>query len=187
MSSDVQISNMALTIIGADRIASLTDENSDEAKHVNAIFSMVRDEVLRAHTWNFAIKRVGLSQDTETPAYEHSYRYLLPTDCLRVIATESPTDHQVEGDYLVTDADYCNIKYIAQITDTSKFDSLFSSALAARLAAELAYNMAANATLAQNLILIYEDRINKARGADSQEGTPQELTTSLWEDSREIQ
>jgi len=54
--SSVGIANVALSKIGAQRIVAF-NENTENARLLNAIYGTIRDEVLRAHPWNFAIKR----------------------------------------------------------------------------------------------------------------------------------
>lgn len=63
-SNDYDIVNLALVRIGAKRITSLTD-GSRNANEANAIYALVRDEVLRAHEWNFAIRTADLSEYEE--------------------------------------------------------------------------------------------------------------------------
>ena len=57
MASEVDICNRALSKLGAARITSLT-EDSVNARACNAMYESVRDAELRAHPWNFAMKRV---------------------------------------------------------------------------------------------------------------------------------
>ncbi len=54
--SDTGIANVALSRLGAERIASIS-EDTENARLINAVYGTLRDEVLRAHPWNFAIKR----------------------------------------------------------------------------------------------------------------------------------
>lgn len=54
--TSVGIANVALSRLGATRILAI-DEDTENARLVNAIYGTIRDEVLRAHPWNFAIKR----------------------------------------------------------------------------------------------------------------------------------
>jgi len=56
--SSVGIANIALSKIGAQRIVSFS-ENTENARLLNAIYGTIRDEVLRAHPWNFAITRTA--------------------------------------------------------------------------------------------------------------------------------
>jgi len=54
--SPVGIANIALSKVGATRIVSFT-ENTENARLLNSIYGTIRDEVLRAHPWNFAVTR----------------------------------------------------------------------------------------------------------------------------------
>lgn len=52
---DYDIVNLALVRLGANRITSLTD-GSRNANEANAIYALVRDEILREHDWGFATR-----------------------------------------------------------------------------------------------------------------------------------
>lgn len=56
LTADYQIVNLALTRLGDLRIAALSDATA-AAQAANAVYAALRDEVLRAHPWNFAIQR----------------------------------------------------------------------------------------------------------------------------------
>lgn len=185
MASNVEISNVALTLIGANRITSLT-QDSETAREVNAIYSIVRDEVLRAHTWNFATTRRTLAQLSTTPNYDYDYEYQLPAECLRVIHMRYQESYsfRVEGRKILSNNSTCQITYTKREEDPAQWDAMFIGAFAARLAAELSFNNAANATFHTKMMELYQRKLNIAKGADSQEGTPQSLVTNVWEDSR---
>ena len=85
--SNVEICNIALTALGANNIMDLT-ENTEEARKCNVLFENLRDEMLEAHLWNFAIKRTGdLALSSTSPLWEFNNKFQLPTDCLRVLKT----------------------------------------------------------------------------------------------------
>ena len=75
MSSVVDICNEAMDLLGAATITSL-DENSKEAKLCNRRFTTVRDQVLRSHPWNSAIRRATLAKDSATPASDLPISFL---------------------------------------------------------------------------------------------------------------
>lgn len=60
MASDVEICNRALQLLGAGRITSLA-EDSPAAKEMARAYDPVRLRELRAHPWNFSIKREQLA------------------------------------------------------------------------------------------------------------------------------
>jgi hypothetical protein len=56
--SQTRVANHALQKLGAQLISSM-NEDTREARTVNACYSILRDRELRAHSWNFSIKRLG--------------------------------------------------------------------------------------------------------------------------------
>jgi len=84
MSSDVEISNMALNHIGVDKsIASLT-ENSKEARLCLRWFEKTKKLVLRDRKWPFATQFAALSLVEEDPTIEYAFSYRYPSDCLEM-------------------------------------------------------------------------------------------------------
>lgn len=94
MTSELDIYNLALTRIGHEPVSSLT-EASKGADRCRLHYPAMRDAVLRAHPWNFAIRRAALAQLSFTPAFEFTYAFALPTDpyCLKVLRTS----YEAEG------------------------------------------------------------------------------------------
>ena len=172
MSSEVDICNTALNMIGASNIISLT-EDSKSARLCNQRYEPTRDAVFRAHPWNCLIKRVELSADTVAPAFEWSYAYTLPSDCLRVLQEQYlDSIFKVEGRKVVTNDSTFNLVYIARITDPNEYDRLLEDALAQRLAAEMAYPLVASSALSTNMFQMYEMKLKEARFVDATEGMP---------------
>ena len=78
VTSELEIYNLALSRIGQDTLSSV-DESSKAGRLCRLHYALLRDAVLRAHPWNFAMRRVELAQVTFTPAFEYDYAYALPT------------------------------------------------------------------------------------------------------------
>lgn len=137
--SDVAICNLALQKLGASRISSLSDA-SENARECNAAYETIRDRELRANRWKFAIKRTTLAPSSTTPDFTYTYAFVLPPDCLRVLfPARLGLDWKIEnhvGDpaILTNDGNTLEVRYVARITDPTKFDALFVEALAAKLA-----------------------------------------------------
>lgn len=172
MASKVSISNLALTILGADRITALED-NNENARRLTAIYDACVEDVLRAHPWNFAVKRQQLAELTTSPAFGYENEFQLPSDCLRLLevndGTNFITDFVIEGRKILTDDDTVYIKFIQRITDANTFTSQFIMVLSARLASELAYAITNNKANAELIMGLYEDRLRKAKEIDAQE------------------
>lgn len=186
MSSDVQICNVALAMIGEPAILSLT-EDSKPGRACNLIYNDIREAVLRDHHWNFAMERVELAQMTSTPSWGYSYQYQLPSDCLKVVRMDpegNDIKFRIEGRKLLTDESSVYILYVKDVTDPTQFDPLFREALSNRLAAELAVSITGNLELSDYQRNLYTMKLNAARSVDAQEGTPEGLEADLWLNSR---
>lgn len=175
MASEVGICNSALVKLGARTIMAL-DDTSKESRLCKARYTDVRDEVLRAHPWNFAVKRASLAQLSTTPAFGFSKGYQLPNDCLRVLRlSNDESEYQIEGRHLLSNAGSVKLVYIAQVSDPNLYDALFINALSFRLAAELAYPLANNRELTKTMQEMYQDALRQARSVDATEGTANAL------------
>jgi hypothetical protein len=70
--SRVSICSNALLLLGGKTINAL-DEDNDRARLASNLFEPVRNYVLRRHPWNCAVKRVTLSPDVDTPAFDWAF------------------------------------------------------------------------------------------------------------------
>lgn len=151
MASDIQVANRALTKLGAARIISLADDNK-QARAIASCFEDLRDDELRAHRWQFAMKRTELAALADTPPFGYNYQYALPTDFLRIDMVDNRYPAAVMDNYI--DAEYLEwtlegnviltdigaplkLRYIARVTDSSAWDSNFREAFASRIAMEI--------------------------------------------------
>jgi len=185
MASVVGIVNSALIKLGADTISALT-EDSPEARAANARYESLRDEVLRAHPWNFALVRAELARLLDAPLFGAAHHYQLPADCLRVMATEGAEPFEIEGNRLLTDAESARILYVRRVADPNLFDAMFRETLALRIAADLAYKLVSSTTLAQSMMQLYREHLALTRSADAQEGDGhRRIAAELWLDSRQ--
>ena len=62
----LQVSNLALSLIGAKNITTFGETTTEEGKRISAVYDYTRDEVLEEHPWKFAQKRVVLVDMTRT-------------------------------------------------------------------------------------------------------------------------
>lgn len=179
MSSIVDICNSALNQIGASNIIALT-EDSKAARICNQRYEYVRDAVFRAHPWNCLVNRVTLAPDSDAPAFEFDNAFTLPTDpyCLRILNLRyDDIVHRVEGRKILCDEDTIELLYVGRVTDPAQYDSLLLETLSASLAADIAYPLIGSTTLAQQMRIIYEDKLKEARFVDATEGTPASINS----------
>lgn len=144
--SDVDICNRALFMLGEDEILSLTDfGDSDRAKVCSALYPMVRAECLAKYPWRWATRKQQLTRETLAPVNEWRYHYVLPADSVRLVAIYSSgmvgarpiQDYERMGPRIMTNeealwADYVFARH--ESTWPPVFESYVSACLASRLA-----------------------------------------------------
>lgn len=185
MASDVAICNQALGLLGTDPIIALTD-NVKAASLCKLLYYDVRDAVLEAHDWTFAVVRAKLPASTTAPTFGFGVAYPLPANVLRVqeVNERKGGPWQVEGGSIVTNDSTCRVKYISQITDPNKFSALFVQALAARMAAELAIPLTQSRALHEQHYKIYSAKIMEAAGRDGMQGTSRRIRSQWLQKAR---
>lgn len=182
-SSQVDICNGALGLLGADAITALVDP-STEAILCNRFYDQVLDATLSAYPWNFATKRAELgaalaSTDPNYPSWGFTYGYALPSGndnyCLRVLETKDGISYRVEGRYLYADESRVFIRYIRRVTDAAVFTPLFKETLAAALAIRLAMPITKSKAMMDSMAALYAAFLNDAWDTDTQEGTADDI------------
>jgi hypothetical protein len=177
--SPVDICNVALAMLGAGRITSLTDPTK-AAVLANSIYETVRDETLQDSEWNFAQVRASLAQLSDVPVFGFNFQYALPVSPFALRINEVDPDdavYTIESNadgtlrVLLTDEPVINVRYTAQITDPSLYSKTFILALATHIAADLALPLTGLPAVVADMEKKYEARISRAMTADSQEGS----------------
>lgn len=178
--SEVSICNSAIAKIGGQRLVSLDDAN-ERARLFKEQYPKIRDELLVSHPWSFATKRAAPAGVVLPPNSLYEYKFQLPLDCLRVIDVAGKTSvWSTEDGFLLADHPDPVIKYIAQVTDVSKFPPAFSEVLAAKLAADTCYSLVQSVTLRQQLIAEYEKALRLARSYNAQEASSERVYADDW-------
>lgn len=181
MPSVIDICNSALDKVGQTPIMSLTDGNK-AAKLCNRNWPLVRDKVLRACGWNFAIKRAVLAPSVTAPAWGFGASFPLPTDLLRLVDVLDHTtdEYQVEGRSILANGSALYIRYVARVEDPNVYDSMFCESAALALAVELCEPMTQSTSKLQALVSLYDDSIAVAKSADAQENPPARFEEDSW-------
>lgn len=84
MASQLEIANWALMLLGETRLSGLSD-NTDNAEAINAGWGIVRDTLLTASAWHFAIERASLAADADEPEWGFEYQYTVASNVVRVL------------------------------------------------------------------------------------------------------
>ena len=168
MATDVEICNMALTRCGASPITALDDAN-DKARLCLEYYEPTVLAMLRRHPWNFAVKRVELAEDSETPLDEWEHQFALPADpyCISVLQiNDGRDDFVIEGRLLLTDLETVNLRYVARVNE-SLFDPIFVECLVLQLASKFAYRLQVSETLRGAILQELQMTMADARFSDA--------------------
>jgi len=168
MESDVEVVNHALIFLGQPPIQTIGDPTPPSSATAGVLFTPALEETLRAHPWNFAIKRVALAPLATAPAYGYSYQYARPADWLRTLEC-SADDYRHEGDKILCNDSSLQLRYVFREVSIDKWDALACAALARNLATKLAYPLTKSTTQQQAQWEMYAAVLQQARSVDAQE------------------
>ncbi len=174
MPSAVEICSNALLLLGAGAITAF-DDGTDRAALAGNLWDTVRDDMLRSHPWNCAVKRTTLAADADAPAYDYSYKYLLPSDWMRTISVGeygAEPDHRTEGRYILCDDAPLYLRYIYRNTDPTTYDASLVGCLTLAMAARMAYPITSSASLQQAFMQELQQALRQARAIDGQDDPP---------------
>ena len=175
MASEIDICSAALLSLGAQTISSF-DESTDRARLCANMWPLVRDEVLRGHPWNCAIKRDVLAALAADPAYDYAYQYQLPADWLRTLSVGEygrEPDFKIEGRRILSDETPLKIRYVFRNEDAQTYDSLLTNVMVAAMAARIAYATTQSASLEQVKQQELQMILKRARAVDGMEEPPE--------------
>lgn len=155
MPSIVSICNVALSHLGKDDIASLTEKGA-EARACNRFWKPALDALLAAHPWRFAKSSVSMAEVSNTKPGDWAHAYKRPAGCLSVrhVRHESVSGgpslasieegmpfgypYEIEGDVIFCDLSPAVLVYTVSISDPERFPPLFVEALSWHLAWRMA-------------------------------------------------
>lgn len=152
--SKVSIVNKALTMLGANRITSLSDDTR-EAKAANAVYDQSLRSILSETCWSFAAKRALLNRLEEVPAVGGGYYFQRPSDCIEIFDTTANT-WRPEGEKIWSLDPTLGVIYTYLNDDDTFYSPKFVDALACLLAANMCYDITNSASRTQELVSLYE-------------------------------
>lgn len=194
--SKVEVCQLAVDLLGGDDISSIDQPLTDQEKICARWYDSVREALLRAYAWNFAVKFIILTVDPAvTPAYRYSSAFSLPNDWLRILqvgdqeATGIETNFDISGRFIFTGVTGASptelkLKYIRDEQIIRNFDALFIELLSHRLAKRISYKF----TLKNSVVKRIDDELKllelQAAAVDGQERPPRRIQRSRWVQSR---
>jgi len=189
MSSVTEIVNIALRKIGQTNITSI-DDGTATANVANDLYTEARDELLRIHPWNFAIKRVKLAQSSNTPIFEFDYAYPLPSDWIRTVSV-----HDNDGGYgslkhrmeflvnqrvIVCNSDQVYLRYVHRVTDPNFMTPDFRSTLESLLSRNMSIAISNSDNMYEIFDKEYKRSLARARSTDGMGSSPEQRPRGSW-------
>lgn len=165
----VTICNMALMAAGIPAVTSFEDNNNN-AKLCKSFYPVLRDRVLRDHTWSFAAASCHLQQTAEeSPDPQFPVVTVLPGDLIRIVELQSGNPYKNFGGRLLVQQKGELLIYVRRVEDPNLFDEAFVEALQNLLSAELCLSASRDIQMAQYFKNEYAQKLAIARSIDSQE------------------
>jgi len=198
--SEAQICNLALAHCKQTKttISNLDTDDGHTAVQCRIHYDVARQFVLTDHNWNFATRRIILTDISSDPMSPSTwgYRYDYPSNCLkiqeieRLLKTNTPTPYVIEqedsGDGLsiLTDQETARAIFTVDVTTTALFSPGFTTALGWYLASELAPALTGSEAIQEAAITVYRNAVAAAQAVDSGEGEADPALDSPWERAR---
>jgi hypothetical protein len=187
----IQICNRALRLLNHSSITSLED-GTTEAEACKFLYANVKAELLSSYPWKATIKSVVLSpihlnsEQHNNLKLSFQYKFILPTDCLRIISLNGSNNYMKDGLYLYAYTNVANLNYISNIKE-EEFNISFSYLLSLKLALEMSYNLTGGVALIKHFNDLFNEEYKKLIHTDSLNGTSatiDEYTEPSWITSR---
>lgn len=127
----------------------------------------------------------------KAPTFGFRCQFALPADFIRVAKVLDDTDcelgqseFKVESGYILTNLSTLWLKYVWEITDTTKFDKLFDELLALYLASKIVYKITGSETSRDMVNQLLKRALRQARFTDSIEDPSESLDVDEWNRAR---
>ena len=185
-STDIEVAQKAMVLVGLEPLASFTDQ-TDEALVANTIFEDVVEDCLAQHNWNFATGQKTLSRLTAAPVDRWDAAYALPTSpavvqVQTVTIDDQPQQYDIYERYIYINAEVSEdvvLNYIYR-PETQYWPPAFTMWVIFRLASVFALSVTRKADVAKSYVDLAEAQFRRAKSRDSQQVTTQGLRPSRF-------
>ena len=190
ITSKTDICNLASDLLSGSTLADIdAPTTADEALYARW-YDHCRQKVLREHPWNFAAKRAILAASATVPLFGAEAQFPFPADYMRFLTIETedgiqyrPESYQIEQGAILlftgsTDSTQARIRYVHDIEDVTKFDSMFIEYLAITIALALAFKITESNTSVQRVAQLQKQQAAMAKAINGQERPPTRIVRS---------
>ncbi len=138
-----EIVNQALDYLGIDPIKDIASPTTQLENILATHYAQVRKEQLRTHIWKFSKTRAQIAR-AGTPLFDYPDYYTLPAGCIRLLSiggddreVDQELDYDINDRNILVDnggASTLDIRYVADVTNVTKWDVGFTKIVALHLA-----------------------------------------------------
>lgn len=185
--SQTSIINKALSLLGANRITSTSDD-SLEAQCASNIYNDSLRSILTECNWHFAQKKVMLPKVDKEPAWvKNGMRnyFQLPSDLVLINEIAEPNAiWEIEGDMVLANSSVFGLEYTAFVADSSKYPAYFEDAFVVKLAADMCYEITNSNEKTMSLLELYKgEYLPLAKAKNARECSAPQVNDNYWVDS----
>lgn len=186
--NQVAIYNMAIGMVGGNRITSLADDESGsvECAILNEVWTTAVDDAIAGRDWSFArtVAKLAVVPDPLVGLGQNRACFQLPIDAATLRQVDDNLDFssnptyvwEIQGRVIVVDSSVGATlwgRYTKITRDVSLFDGPFVTCLVARLAAELALPITNSKVTFELLWNLYAKRLQNSTTTNSMQGIRQ--------------
>jgi len=205
MASEIDICNLALGHLGDEANVQSIDppDGTAQAQHCARFYAIARDATLEMHNWGFASRREDLAQLATPTTNAWKYQYQKPVDAVKMICVlpkdiaylegQGDDDNKypfvIEEDRILTNVPDAKARYVARITDPTRFSPLFVVTFSYKLAGFLAGPIikgTAGMSVAKQMANEAKEQLAHASAADANTGIYKADHVPSWASARGI-
>lgn len=192
VTSKTDICNLSQDLLDGETLLDIDNPTTATESLLTRWYDQCRKQCLREHPWKFAAKRLILAQSSTDPVFGYTAAFPLPNDFIRLLTIENddgvqilPQHYQIESQggqkviLMSTDASSVRVRYVYDIEDVTKFDSLFTSYLAHTIAINTAFKITGSNTGVERVKALKDERGAIARSVSGQERPPTRVERSF--------
>lgn len=186
MTSSVSICSNALVMLGGAPFSSF-DEPKPHVRVAANLYPSVRDDVLRAHSWNCAISRVLLAPLANAPAFDFTQQFQLPGDWLRTLQVGNAGDtipYRMEGQKILASVTALPLVYVFRNEVEDTWSANLIHVMELSMAAKMAYAVTASTSIRDSYRDEFARELKVAKAIDGQDDPPEEFAEGTFLESR---
>jgi len=193
--SPVDIGNLSLDLLKQAPVVQLDPPSTTTEQLLARWYQPSRQAALRAHPWNFALKRITITPTGTAPVFGFTHAYDLPNDFIRFIDIKDdegfvkrPGTYEMENNQLLLNGEdntAINVRYVRDFTEVNKMDALFIDFFVFTLALKIGPKFTGTEARLKTIAEMQREISTEARAIDGQERPAKRVQRSKFIKARQ--